>query len=192
MVEYKETHAAIQRDKWEQSGQIVINEATRFIGECSEAKYICNLVVVIHCNQCRALGRMVCRDGSKWWGIGLGYRCRCGRLFGSRAPNAMSWAFHMAFSCGGTAVEILVDQFFAEIGTPFEEAAACCFEKGGYGWVTQGLVCKLNGIGPCLNRVCETNECRVLGEVGGTTFTGAGSWQEIVSWGGPHPFSWDW
>ena len=65
----------------------------------------------------------------------MGYRCRCGRLFGSRAPNAMSWAFHMAFSCGGTAVEILVDQFFAEIGTPFEEAAACCFEKG---WIWVG------------------------------------------------------
>jgi hypothetical protein len=42
----------------------------------------------------------------------------------------MSWAFHMALTCGGTAVEILVDQFLADVWASVEEAASHHFEEG--------------------------------------------------------------
>jgi hypothetical protein len=88
-------------------------------------------------------------------GTGAGGRvltgtCTAGSFLAWRSTsNTMAWAFHMALRCCRTRIEVLVDQFDADVRAPFEEPSLSSFEKGGDLWVAQQLVCKIDIIGPC-------------------------------------------
>ena len=58
-------------------------------------------------------------------------------LLWSRASDTMPRSLHMSFGRSWTGVEILVDEFFAKVGAPVEEAASHRLEEGRYFWVAQ-------------------------------------------------------
>ena len=76
-------------------------------------------------------------DGENGWDGQLGDPCRGRGGRGSRAPYAVTGPFHVSLCCRRTAIEVLVDEEFVDIRTPFEEAASRGFQQGGYGGITQ-------------------------------------------------------
>jgi hypothetical protein len=96
------------------------------------------------------------------------------RGLGSGATETMSGAFHVAFRCGGAWVEVFKYQSLFHVRAPFEEPLAYGFEKGGDAWVAQRLVCKLDGIGACTDRMRECSNVgpgrQLLGDTGQGTF----------------------
>jgi hypothetical protein len=50
-------------------------------------------------------------------------------LLGRRASGTMSGSLHMSFGCSWTDIEILVNEFFAQVGAPSEKATSCRLEE---------------------------------------------------------------
>jgi hypothetical protein len=67
----------------------------------------------------------------------------------------MSRPLHVAFCRRWARVEILEDQFFTEVGAPFEEALSHRFQQCQNLGISQRLVRKFNTIGLSLHRMRE-------------------------------------
>ena len=63
--------------------------------------------------------------------------------------NAFLWVLHVSF-CSRAGVQIFHDQFFAEVGAPFEGTLLQCFHEAGDFWVRE-----LDGVGAGPDKMCE-------------------------------------
>ena len=102
-----------------------------FISKCTEAKNICyqcvtivrdDVLLMMLWDECILIPIFILYDG---WGGGNGY-------FWSRASNTVPRLFHMALGGCRARVEVLEDELFADMGTPFEESLSCGLEELGY------------------------------------------------------------
>ncbi len=96
----------------------------------------------------------------EYGGSNLGHRgryasCALPRGLGAGATQTMSGAFHVVLHCSRAWIEVFKYQRLCHVWAPVEEPLADGFEKGGYAWVAQRLVCKLYGIGTCTDRMRE-------------------------------------
>ncbi len=56
---------------------------------------------------------------------------------GHCASDTMLGFFHVSFGCCWACIEVLVNEFFAQVRAPIREAASHCLEEGRYFWVAQ-------------------------------------------------------
>ncbi len=61
------------------------------------------------------------------------WRYRLGR----RASDTMLGSFHVSFGCCWACIEMLVNEFLAQVRAPIEEAALHRLEEDQYFWVAQ-------------------------------------------------------
>ena len=93
--------------------------------------------------------------------------------------------FMCPLAVAGLRLRYLLIKSLLMFGHPFKKPRCIAFKRVDIGGLHNNWCANLTVM------ACEANQCWMPGEVGGTTFIGAESWQESVSWGGLHPFSWD-